>query len=368
MIPQMATLDPAFCRLRQERLRALMAQQGLEAFLTTHRHHIHWATGHWHAQPLTCVALLVVREGPTILVLPDEPNSPPLADRVLSYSAQKVCTLIEDIDAAAAAVLAPHLVPFPTAIGVAGAVAPPFLAALSQPPQNVTSAFQMLRRFKDPDEIRALRRCIAATDAVYEEARRLLVPGLTEIALFAALQAAATIAAGEPLSGWGNDFQCGSPGGPPRNRPAGSGEIAVLDIGIGIQGYRSDLCRSIVVGGPPSQAQQEAHSHVVSVLQEVEDRLRPGVSCRELFDHAKSRLDGWEGGAFFHHLGHGIGLDAHEVPRLNPQWNDTLASGDVIAVEPGFYREDLRAGLRLEQNYLITPEGAERLSDFPLDL
>jgi len=71
---------------------------------------------------------------------------------------------------------------------------------------------------------------------------------------------------------------------------------------------------------------------------------------------------------FPHHLGHGIGLDAHEVPRLNPEWDDTLQVGDVIAIEPALYATELRSGIRLEQNYLITESGAERLSVFPLDL
>ena len=63
-----------------------------------------------------------------------------------------------------------------------------------------------------------------------------------------------------------------------------------------------------------------------------------------------------------------MGLAPHEGPHLNPRWDDDLAEGDFIAVEPGVYSENLRAGVRLEQNYLITADGAKLLTDWPLGL
>ena len=74
-------------------------------------------------------------------------------------------------------------------------------------------------------------------------------------------------------------------------------------------------------------------------------------------------------GVFNHHLGHGIGLFPHEGPHLNPFWNDTFEAGDVFTAEPGLYDENiLHAGMRLENNYLVTETGVELLSDFPLEL
>ena len=73
-------------------------------------------------------------------------------------------------------------------------------------------------------------------------------------------------------------------------------------------------------------------------------------------------------GAFNHHLGHGVGLAPHEGPHLNPRWDDTLAEGDFIAVEPGVYHEELRAGIRLEQNYVVTQDGVQLMTDWPLEL
>ena len=99
-----------------------------------------------------------------------------------------------------------------------------------------------------------------------------------------------------------------------------------------------------------------------------ETLLKPGQSCREMFEIVHRELNGWNGYEFFHHAGHGIGLDAHEVPRINPGWNDTFEVGDVVAFEPGLYGEALRAAIRLENNYLITEDGHRQLSHFPLDL
>ena len=63
-----------------------------------------------------------------------------------------------------------------------------------------------------------------------------------------------------------------------------------------------------------------------------------------------------------------VALAGHEAPHLNPNWDDTFQAGEVIAVEPGLYAPELRAGIRLENNYLVTETGVELLSDFPLEL
>ncbi len=73
-------------------------------------------------------------------------------------------------------------------------------------------------------------------------------------------------------------------------------------------------------------------------------------------------------GKFNHHLGHGIGLFPHEGPHLNPHWDDTFVEGDVFACEPGLYAPELHAGLRIENDYLVTASGVELLSPFPLEL
>ena len=83
---------------------------------------------------------------------------------------------------------------------------------------------------------------------------------------------------------------------------------------------------------------------------------------------AQRQLDRSPVGVFNHHLGHGIGLFPHEAPHLNPFWDDTFELGDVFTAEPGLYAPELLAGLRLENDYLVTETGVQRLTNFPLQL
>ena len=107
---------------------------------------------------------------------------------------------------------------------------------------------------------------------------------------------------------------------------------------------------------------------MVQVFPLVESTVRPEASCRELFDRVNSMLEDCGPWKFGHHLGHGVGLFGHEGPRLNPNWNDTFEEGNFFTVEPGLYHEELRHGIRLEQNYVVTRDGVELVTDWPLEL
>jgi Xaa-Pro aminopeptidase len=123
------------------------------------------------------------------------------------------------------------------------------------------------------------------------------------------------------------------------------------------------------VNGKPTADQQTAWSHLAKVFDHVQAVVKPGKSCKELFHEVQAMLDKCPVGKFDHHLGHGIGLFPHEAPHLNPNWDDVFEVGDVFTCEPGLYdAERLRGGIRLENDYLVTPTGVELLSDFPLEL
>lgn len=112
----------------------------------------------------------------------------------------------------------------------------------------------------------------------------------------------------------------------------------------------------------------KAWSRIDSLFAILEEAIRPGVDPKDLFQLANEYFR-WEGfPGMIHHLGHGIGLRAHESPELNPNYHAIFEEGDVITMEPGLYSEDLKAGIRLEENYLVTADGVEKLTSFPRDL
>jgi Xaa-Pro aminopeptidase len=224
-----------------------------------------------------------------------------------------------------------------------------------------------LRRRKDPDELILLRRALSATQRMYEAAREIVEPGVSELDVFSQLQSVAVDELGQPLTATGNDYQCGQRGGAPRPRTIEAGELYILDLGPAYRGYFADNARTLAVT-EPSAAQVAAWQAVVDVFATVENWVRPGASARGLFQEVQRQLDDADLGVFNHHLGHGIGLFPHEAPHLNPHWDDQFEVGDVFAAEPGLYAPELRSGIRLENDYLVTDEGVELLTPFPLGL
>jgi Xaa-Pro dipeptidase len=210
-------------------------------------------------------------------------------------------------------------------------------------------------------------RCCAA---MYARAREMIEPGVAELDVFNALHAEAVKTAGEPLTALlGNDYACGVGGGPPRkDRVALAGEIYILDLGPAYRGYFSDNCRAFAVNRKPTDEQMKAWRAIVEVFPIVERLAKPGAKCRDIYSAVDEHLKLARGNGMPHHLGHGVGLQPHEYPHLNPKWDDTLVEGEIFTAEPGLYGPSLAGGIRIEQNYRVTKGGVESLLDFPLDL
>ncbi|MDC0314296.1 Xaa-Pro peptidase family protein [bacterium] len=358
-------LNPDSCRERQEKLRSLCRSLDLDGAFFWNRFYVYALTGYWHAPPLTETAVWVPVEGDVVIASHDETPFAPAADQVLSYKPNDLFTLRENQSACVMEVMNPVLAGAKN-VGVDWTTP----AALVEGPacRDISFEYQHLRRSKDQDEIDALKFTIDCADKAYAAGREFIQPGVSEIDIMSTMRGAAERAAGEILSGFGQDYKAGCPGGFAERRAVESGQLICLDVGIGVRGYRSDLCRTFSIDGNTTDAQLEAHARVMEAMNHAKSRIAPGVSCTEVFREVETMLDGWNGCAFFHHLGHGIGLDAHEVPRINPGWDDVFEIGDVVAVEPGLYSDELNGGIRLENNFWITENGLEQLSDFPMEL
>ena len=363
-ISSLASLTPDGCRRRQDRLREHLAALKLDAALLTDSRYINYFTGHWNRSILPG-ALLIQSSGETLLSTAIVADDAVLADRKEVYESSHLATLADNLPAVSLQPLLARLGTFKKI----GCDNPPHLwQAMQWEFSDLGPTLLSMRRAKDPDEVDMIRRAIAACEAAYGRAREILEPGVSEVRVYAEMLAAATEAVGESIGEMGNDFQAGSLGGLPRRRPVESGELMPLDVSIAVRGYNCDLCRTFAVNRQPTAAQMQCYELVMAAFAHLESTACAGASCRQLYQEIHSRLDGQNGWIFPHHLGHGIGLFPHEAPRLNPNYNDTLEVGDVITFEPGLYSDELRGGIRIEQDYLVTENGLERLSHFPTDL
>lgn len=352
------------CELRLQRLVDWLNQTETDAALLVDPRHVYYFAGYLTAS-FHASLLLVEQNGTSHIVLPgDAEPSSIAATRQTVYESNKYATLVDDQFRAALAVLGKSLAGYRSV----AVDSPQFALFGGQRFRDLSRELLRWRRSKDADEIATIRRAVRACEAGYARVVEFLRPGVREIEVYVEIQAAAIRDLGEPIGELGNDFQAGSPGGSPRNRPIAQGELMPLDVGVLVRRYCCDLCRTFAVGNEPSAKQEEAARLVENALQFAEQRIRPGGSCRQLFDDVQRELDGKHGWQFQHHLGHGIGLALHEAPYLNPKWDDQFAVGDVFTLEPGLYHDELRAGVRIEQNYWLSPEGLVRLSSYPTQL
>jgi len=352
------------CRQRQQRLAAVLEERDLDGAVISRREHVNYFTGFLHHR-YHAAAAYVSRGGQVTLVADGAEAGAVAADEVVPYAAARLATLHSAQFEEVAAKLAPA-VPQGARLGadLGGGIA--CVAALAGPDAaDLTREVYRLRKYKLADEVEAIRHCIAVTEAMYRAAREVIAPGADEVEVFAHLRAAGTEAAGFDLEHFGNDFRANDLGGLPRRRPMAAGELYILDSGPSVDGYFADNCRTFAVDGSPTEAQVRAWERLDGLFPEIEAAVRPGVKAAEVFALAHQRLsgDGFDG--LIHHLGHGMGMAPHEAPELNPEYDAVFEVGDVFTMEPGLYAAELRAGIRLEENYLLTADGLEKLTSYP---
>jgi Xaa-Pro aminopeptidase len=225
---------------------------------------------------------------------------------------------------------------------------------------------ERLRIVKSPEEVAAIRAAAALAQEALAEVLDTVRVGQSEQEIGAALEASLrrrgsewhpfpTIVASGPRSAL--------PHARTSQRTVGSGEWLLLDFGAQVDGYCADLTRTVVVGARADERQRTVYDLVRAAQQRALQHLHAGMSGREGDALAREVIAtrGF-GDAFGHSLGHGIGLEVHEAPRLAPMAEAALPAHAVVTVEPGIYLPGW-GGVRLEDDVHLRPEGAECLSD-----
>ena len=220
-----------------------------------------------------------------------------------------------------------------------------------------------LRRAKDASETADIRRSAEIGAKAFLEALDSVKPGMTEKEFEALLNYRINMAGG--AAGFDMIVASGPrsvmPHGRASDRAMQAGEWVTVDFGARYNGYFCDITRNFSIGAPSEKA-AALHALITDAHMTAAAELRPGASGPAVHNTALKVLDRDGLGKYFTHgLGHGIGLELHEAPRLSSRKDDILKAGDVVTVEPGLYIPDL-GGMRLEDDYLITKDGAERLT------
>lgn len=155
--------------------------------------------------------------------------------------------------------------------------------------------------------------------------------------------------------------------GEPSDKRIETGELIIIDFGCIYGMYNSDCTRTICLG-EPNHKQKEIFNIIKEVQIETLGKIREGVLCSELDNFARSRItEKGYGDYFLHSLGHGVGLDIHELPRLNFNDHTILETGMVITIEPGIYVPGI-GGVRIEDTVVVTETGYLNLTLLPKEL
>ncbi len=229
---------------------------------------------------------------------------------------------------------------------------------------------EALREIKDKEEIAELQEAVWLAEKAFEVIRASLRPEQTEREIAANIEHQIRQFGGEgcsfpPIVAVGS--RAALPHAQPTERRIGESEFVLIDWGAQARLYRSDLTR-VLMTGKISPKVRDIYRVVLKANRAGIDAVRPGVLMSEVDAAARCVIEkAGYGKQFGHGLGHGIGLDIHEAPRLNSTSKRPLKPGMVVTIEPGIYLPGI-GGVRIEDDVLVTRAGKKVLTTSPKDL
>ena len=354
---------------RIDRLRGLFPETGIDALFVTRLVNIRYLTGFTGSAALLLVGpdeVLFVSDGRYKDQAADQLAAAGVPARIeISGTEQK--RIVHD-DAAAKGYsrvgLEAHGVTWSQQRGFASEWFP---AAELVPTEGLVEG---LRRVKDAGEVARIRAACGIADTAFANVADRLRGRPTEVEFgldleFEMRRLGAAAMSFEPIVAAGPNGA--KPHARPSERRIEPGELLVLDFGCIVDGYCSDMTRTVSVGDPGPEARR-MYDVVLEAQKAGRDAVRQGVetaavdkACRDVIAEA-----GWAD-AFLHGTGHGVGLEIHEDPRVSATGRGTLATGYVVTVEPGVYLTGI-GGVRIEDTVVVTPDGCEILTASPKDL
>lgn len=229
--------------------------------------------------------------------------------------------------------------------------------------QEAEELISRMRSVKDPEEIALIQKSQKLNEAVYRTVLRQVQVGMKEIDIRQGIRAEMnaryveegfdTIVASGPNSSL--------PHAVPSARRLRAGEYLLIDMGVKSSFYHSDMTRTVVSSSATSR-HEEVYFTVLQAQQQALASIKPGALCREIDAVAREVISQAGYGEYFGHgLGHGVGLEIHESPTLNPRSEQRLEEGMVVTVEPGIYLPGF-GGVRIEDLVVVTSDGYKNLT------
>jgi len=360
-------LPPADVAGRLPRLRSLVSEAGCDAFLVSKIENVRYLTGFSGS-----TAMLLVRPDQA-LVLTDGRYGEQVREELDAHGvdAEVEVGRVPAQHEAMRRELRGSLRVGLEATAVSWATERDYAALLSSATLVPTRGLvERLRRVKDEGELARIERAADIADIALAQVKHRLLDGISERDLSAELElemrrrgadgvAFESIVAAGPESA--------KPHARPSGRMIGEGDLIVIDFGACVEGYRSDMTRTLCIGDPGPRA-REIVDAVLAAQRAGVRAVREGARAQDVDQASRSSIEeAGLGAAFLHPTGHGVGLEIHEAPAIAAESADILEAGAVVTVEPGIYLTGL-GGARIEDTVLVTADGARPLTKSTKDL
>ncbi len=227
-----------------------------------------------------------------------------------------------------------------------------------------------LRMVKSESEIATIREACALADYAIEVGCSEIAEGKTELEVLAAIEYELKKKGVSEMS-FSTMVLTGKNGASPHGNPGltkmKKGDLVLFDLGVVVDGYCSDITRTVALGDI-SEKQKEIYDTVLKAQAAAIEASMPGVTCQAVDLIARNIISAAGYGEYFpHRLGHGLGISVHEYPSLTETNTLLLEEGMVFTIEPGIYVPGV-AGVRIEDDVLVTSNGVEILTKFPKEL
>lgn len=353
----MTYLEQRFAKLSQ-----LMLEEGLEALLINNLKNVYYLTGFWATN-----ATVFVTNNRRVLVTDD---------RYITYarSIVKGWEVVSDrselsVAARVAKEEAISTIAFEDEVSVAyhTAMQEAFAGCTLRPTHDL---LMRLRQIKDAVELEVIRKACQISDQAFIDALDVIKPGKTEIEIanfldFRMRELGASGVSFDTISASG--YRSSMPHGRASDKVIQAGDALTLDFGALYQHYASDMTRTVYVGSVSDQ-ETEIYETVLAANQALIHQAKAGLTFGDFDGIPRGVItDAGYGDYFTHGIGHGLGLDIHEVPFFSRTSTQPLESGMVVTDEPGIYLPE-KYGVRIEDDLLITDQGCEVLTHAPKEL